>query len=503
MSDDGTQAEELYDLRRQLADALQRNVEQQQAIADLGRRLEQSLSAGTGVSRAIGEAAPGSAADEQHGPSAVGTGTVTAGMRGEPPTLSLNHDNVFASQATPSPRSQFAQPTVEPVPSTRFVVQQAHELADFSLGGRQSLAQYLDRFEEHCAHVYAGSLDEALPLLKSKLSGPVRDIFVACGDIFGSYQTVKRRMTEWVERQEEVGDRSARDRFRCCRRTQGESLALYALRLASVFNDAFPDQDLQTSQALREHLLDNLPQRAADYLRRQMHYTREIHGINMTWRNLLSLLERERLDENVVSNADSSLFYTAEQESRSRPSRSSERRSPAPTAGPAGPGGPRTWRRREISTGGQRAERWRQRGDSTSSSSTTGEHRSMDRRRCYFCGHPGHLERECRRKQGLCFTCGRPGHYMRDCSLLRSRQRSQSAPRYRQVSTGGSQRAVPNQRQRDLSPLPSGGGRRMASRRGRRQQRDGSQGSRGVALPGSASSGTAPLDGQGSLSAEN
>ena len=113
------------------------------------------------------------------------------------------------------------------------------------------------------------------------------------GDVFSPYQTLKQRMLDWVTRQEDAGVRSSRDRFRRCRRAPDESLSLYALRLASLFNDAFPDQDVQTSQELREHLLDDLPSHAADYLRRQMHYTREIHGIQMTWNNLSSLLERE------------------------------------------------------------------------------------------------------------------------------------------------------------------------------------------------------------------
>ena len=473
MSDDSAQSEELHDLRRQLAEALQRITEQQHVIDGLGRRLERSLSAGSGEPGPAADTAAASVTNERDRTSAPAVKSVATGTTGEPTTLLLRHDNVFTPRVTQSPCAQSAQTTTESVPSTRFVVQQAHDLAEFSLGGRLSLAEYLDRFEEHCAHVYAGGLDEALPLLKSKLSGQIRDVFVACGDIFSSYQTVKRRMTEWMELQA-VSIRSARDRFRGCKRNQGESLALYALRLASVFNDAYPDQDIQTSQELREHLLDNLPYRAADYLRRQMHYTREIHGINMTWRNLSSLLDRERLDEDGVSDADPSLFYTSQQENQDRQSRSSRRMSSAFPTGRAGHGGSQTWRRRDSSTGGQRVERRRSRGGSTSSSPTS-ERRSRERLRCYFCGHPGHLERECRRKQNLCFTCGRSGHYMRDCSLSHSRQSSQRRSHNRQVSPGGSPRAVSSHRQRDLSPPPGRGRNRVRSRQRPRQERHNDQ----------------------------
>ena len=214
MSEDSAQADELHDLRQQLAVALQHIAEQQRAITDLGRRLEQSL--------AVGEAAPGTV---------VGAVPVTAAAR---------HDQPSAADAGMAPLS--SEPTVGPVAPFRFVVQQAHELAELSLDGRESLAKYLERFEEYCSHVYTGGLDQALPLLKSKLSGPIRDVFIACGDIFSSYLTVKGRMLDLAARQDEVGTRSARDRFQHCKRNQGEYLALYGLRLASAFNYAYPER---------------------------------------------------------------------------------------------------------------------------------------------------------------------------------------------------------------------------------------------------------------------
>lgn len=492
MSEDSAQSEELHDLRQQLATALQHIAEQQRAIADLGRRLEQSLSAGGEAPGAIGGATPGTAAG-RHGRLPVVDADVTpVDVSGEVPALS-QHPPVFVPRVMTSSSPQSTEPTVEPVQHTRFVVQQAHELADFSLGGRESLAQYLSRFEEHCAHVYAGGLDRALPLLKSKFSGRILDVFIACGDVFSPYLTVKSRMLEWAARQEEVGTRSARDRFRRCRKSQGESVALYALRLASVFNDAYPDQDMQTSHELQQHLLDNLPPRAADYLRRQIHYTQEIHGIHLTWRNLLSLLERERLDEDAMPDTDPSLFYTAEQDLQSRRARS-QRRTPASTAGSARRGCSRPVRRREATVEERQCQQHRrEHRHSSSSSSSTGEGRSLPR--CYFCGHPGHLERECRRKQGLCFSCGRPGHYVRDCSSSRLRRRSQSVTRSRQGSSSATQGTGSRPRERVQSPTPRDSGRRMreTGRRGWQQRRHCSQGDRRVATADPAASGTSDV----------
>ncbi|KAF0314570.1 hypothetical protein FJT64_015011 [Amphibalanus amphitrite] len=128
---DSNRAEELHELREQLATALQRITEQQQSIRDLSRRLELSLTSAA--------AAPG-----------------TAGV--------------------PVPESADNRGTPAPAASS-------------------------------------GAAADGL-------TGQILDVFVACGDVFNPYQTVKRRMLDWMKRQELSGNCSARDRFRSCRRNQ-------------------------------------------------------------------------------------------------------------------------------------------------------------------------------------------------------------------------------------------------------------------------------------------
>ncbi|KAF0293249.1 hypothetical protein FJT64_008843 [Amphibalanus amphitrite] len=83
----------------------------------------------------------------------------------------------------------------------------------------------------------------------------ILDVFVACGDVFNPYQTVKRRMLDWMKRQELSGNCSARDRFRSCRRNQdGEEVAGQALHLQCLggvhFNLLKENKNFQTQNTV-------------------------------------------------------------------------------------------------------------------------------------------------------------------------------------------------------------------------------------------------------------
>ena len=69
-----------------------------------------------------------------------------------------------------------------------------------------------------------------------------------------------------------------------------ESLAVFALRLAALFEDARPGVDKQVSNDLRRKLLSTLPTHAADFLRPQLRYAHINHNTTLTWDTLESYL---------------------------------------------------------------------------------------------------------------------------------------------------------------------------------------------------------------------
>ncbi|HEV7736321.1 MAG TPA: hypothetical protein VGO47_02975, partial [Chlamydiales bacterium] len=41
--------------------------------------------------------------------------------------------------------------------------------------------------------------------------------------------------------------------------------------------------------------------------------------------------------------------------------------------------------------------------------------------KCFFCRKFGHMQKDCRRKNGTCLKCGQAGHMARDCKTERVR----------------------------------------------------------------------------------
>ena len=325
----------------------------------------------------------------------------------------------------------------EPAPLALHLLQQAHSLPCFALGGTTSLSDYLRRFEQHCRTAYAGSFDDALPMLRSLLTGEMVDIFDACGGTETPYERLKQRMLCWFEKQDSAGCQTAKQRFDSCKRRQSESLSLFALRLSSIFEDAYPSTDIQTSKLLRDRLLDNLPPQAAEHLKKQERYNKAIHGITMKWDNYVTILQCEKFED----DTNSSLFFSRE----TRPLQSADRSKSSSSRVSDQTGSPQCGRHRSTFCKGCR------RGLQDDSSSSEDdfdrrsskqkekkarkeagrEQRSPDRgnrqgsmKTCKFCHRRGHIEGDCWRKKGLCFRCGQSGHFVRDCRSRHSEEDS-------------------------------------------------------------------------------
>ena len=352
-----------------------------------------------------------------------------------------------------------------------------HELLVYN-DAAETMADFFVRFERHCASEYRGTYDDALPLLRSKLSGRVLELFDVNGPR-SSYQVIKRRLLEWASRQGSFEVSSATAMYRDAARRPGESLAVYAFRLAALFEDAYPEVDKQVSHDLRLKLLSTLPTCAADFLRRQLRYALVNHNTTLTWNGLVSYLECESFKSEAEDTLDSLYARTSAQrgsrsEAKRRPCSSSRPRmtSPRPhsaysdsrsTAGESdsdsdyaprsvslargtlesrvAPGG----RRRAPATIQLRSP-VRERRTASPRSSTR---ESLDGSPlCDFCRRRGHTKKECRRANDLCFTCGVSGHYARDCPVTRDDE------------TGPS---VPDHLHRSGSPRPSSGTRHASS----------------------------------------
>ena len=121
--------------------------------------------------------------------------------------------------------------------TARWHPPRSHDLLPYREDAAETMDGFFTRFERYCTAEYRGTMDDALPLIRSKLSGRILDIFDANGP--GTpYPVIKRRMLEWDSRQRDCEAPSAVDAYRDAARRPGESLAVYAFRLAALFEDA-------------------------------------------------------------------------------------------------------------------------------------------------------------------------------------------------------------------------------------------------------------------------
>ena len=294
------------------------------------------------------------------------------------------------------PRSPGGGPGEGP---TGFLLQQTFTIPTFALGGTTSLKQYFQRFEDHCSRTYSGTLNEALPLLQSLLVGEVAEVFSACGGTDTTYAKLKERMLRWLAVQDDQTQQSARIRFDNAKPSPGEDLALFALRLSSLFEDAFPGEEVQSSELLRDRLLQNLPPVIGEQLKLDIRYNKAIHGKTLLWDHYLTILQCKK---HTVAGLDSPVLAAMEEPSRGR---ASER---------SGMAMERPARRSQRNTHDEavarrRNEKWRNksvhgspRHESRSAQPMT-RGKSGDRSQafCSFCGRRGHAENICRQKLGL------------------------------------------------------------------------------------------------------
>lgn len=325
-----------------------------------------------------------------------------------------------------------------------FVLQQTFDLPPFSLGGSTSLQQYLQRFEDHCARVYAGSLNEALPLLQSLLVGEIADIFAACGGTDTSYEKLKQRMMRWTSIQESSLDQSARLRFDNVKRRDGEDISLFALRLSSLFEDAYPTEDIQTSDLLRDRLIKNLPGTIGEELKHEIKYNKDIHGKVLRWDHFLTILQCKKHQTN---SASSIVFATGNPRTRtpSPPRPSISGNGQGMTASSAS----YTQRGRDRRT--ENSERnYREVSPTASPQRLRNRSRGRSPTTCNHCGRRGHIQRTCRRRLGLCFSCGSSTHMIKDCMSRTSRRDSGLDERRSEATRGRNSRFDSRSSGRDM-----------------------------------------------------
>ena len=221
---------------------------------------------------------------------------------------------------------------------------------------------FLANFEKYCKAVYKNDKDSWLQILPTFLEGEAKAIVVAHGRGSGvDYDTVKNRLVLEVKQKDTLGSNKFADFFSASRQP-GESLVSYRIRLESRANKAFPSEEACTLM-VKNKFISSLPSEIVLQLNIQLGHQSDT-SLDQVVR-LATILESQSPKLNTIVGATKENFpWVAAVEGHS--------------------------------------------------SQPQGVARAGDVRKCFSCGEPGHMRRDCKNRKGTtgnCFKCGMPGHF--------------------------------------------------------------------------------------------
>lgn len=294
----------------------------------------------------------------------------------------------------------------------------------------QSLVQYFERFECFCRSNYRGNADSWSDLLESNLTGKTLDAYKSLYSDQDSYMTIKRRLLEWYSDMTDLRKEKSKLDFKNARWKEGESLNLFANRVARLYRLAYPGRQINHSKTLREKYVNAAPREFQKLMKAEI-LSNAVRGDLTSWRTIQTYARHydlQKAKEKMTTHSDEECVNFSKPRAKMRDVSTQS----AEVNDKQVPDFPR---RSSVFVRNGRAPRsppWfanLKRADNVRSD-----------KQCEYCGRLGHTEGQCRAKLKLCFSCGSNQHFRSQCPDYRQRQgkyympRSASQPAFRPIS---------------------------------------------------------------------
>ena len=124
------------------------------------------------------------------------------------------------------------------------------ELEPFDENAGIDLEEHIERFEEYYRDSYKGGKHLRLKALEKQLTGRTLEGLRSVKQNDEEYETVKRKLIEWYEGEEDTRKELARRKFEKAAMKSQESTLRYSNRLLQLFKFAHPNKKFDKSQLL-------------------------------------------------------------------------------------------------------------------------------------------------------------------------------------------------------------------------------------------------------------
>ncbi|RXG52452.1 hypothetical protein Avbf_07608 [Armadillidium vulgare] len=153
------------------------------------------------------------------------------------------------------------------------------------------MVQFLVRFENYCDARYPGSTEGRVSLLGTFLEGLALEVYkiITCTSL--EYDEVKRLMLQWYREELEKELRHDAENFTDAGLKSGETIPLFALRLAGLASKAFPENDVAKMPIVRQKFLKSLPQEVKSKVDNTLMAIETSLGVQISWERLVAIVE--------------------------------------------------------------------------------------------------------------------------------------------------------------------------------------------------------------------
>ena len=322
----------------------------------------------------------------------------------------------------------------------------------FEMDGVMSFTSFLTTFERYFKTKYTGGSRDRTQELARFLPPEMLMAYQALGGRQLKYDFMKTELKKWYNARAIKGKRYWKKVLSDTQMKEGETLALYGMRLKQIALKAYPTSTIDCLRELRHHYVKTVP----SWFRLKMETLEDLQEQlggkkRLSWEERMKLAEKEdrrqgnhmdliKPDSSLIN--DRSIYFsnpnskenakggqpTSKENNKNQGKRNNNRKKPN--------GKPQTSNNSQAQgaipkNNSQKNGSPAEVGGSQQSSSVSFPIQNLQnenprpnnkiRKYCNWCGASNHVEQDCWRKNGACLICGSTSHLLTECPSFKSR----------------------------------------------------------------------------------